>query len=57
MASSALLPFRHDDREREFSYESVSGTRKEHGPITQVAGRPGWTVISMAREWATVFPA
>ena len=47
----------HDDREREFAYESVSSTLKEHEPITTVAGRLGWTVISMARDWSTVFPA
>ena len=46
----------HDDREREFAYESVSGTLKEHEPITRVAERLGWTVISMARDWSTVFP-
>jgi phosphoserine phosphatase len=47
----------HDDREREFAYQSVSGTLKEHEPITRVAGRLGWTLISMARDWSTVFPA
>jgi phosphoserine phosphatase len=47
----------HDDREREFAYQSVSSTLKEHEPITEVAGRLGWTVISMARDWSTVFPA
>jgi phosphoserine phosphatase len=47
----------HDDREREFAYQSVSGTLKEHEPITTVAGRLGWTVISMANDWSTVFPA
>jgi phosphoserine phosphatase len=52
----ALL-LHHDDREREFAYESVSGTLKEHEPITTVADRLGWTVISMARDWSTVFPA
>jgi len=46
----------HDDREREFAYQSVSGTLKEHEPITSVATRLGWTVISMARDWSTVFP-
>ncbi len=51
----ALL-LHHDDREREFAYESVSGTLKEHEPITTVAGRLGWTVISMANDWSTVFP-
>ena len=47
----------HDDREREFAYESVSSTLKEHEPITTVAGRLGWTVISMANDWSTVVPA
>ena len=51
----ALL-LNHDDREREFAYESVSSTLKEHEPITTVAGRLGWTVISMADDWSTVFP-
>ena len=51
----ALL-LHHDDREREFAYESVSSTLEEHEPITAVAGRLGWTVISMARDWSTVFP-
>ena len=52
----ALL-LHHDDREREFAYESVSSTLKEHEPITGVANRLGWTVISMANDWSTVFPA
>jgi phosphoserine phosphatase len=47
----------HDDREREFAYQSVSGTLKEHEPITGVATRLGWTVISMANDWSTVFAA
>jgi phosphoserine phosphatase len=52
----ALL-LHHDDREREFAYESVSGTLKESEPITSVGNRLGWTVISMAKDWSTVFPA
>jgi hypothetical protein len=47
----------HDDREREFAYQSVSGTLKEHEPMTAVATRLGWTVVSMANDWATVFSA
>jgi hypothetical protein len=46
----------HDDGEREFAYESVSSTLKERDPITAIAGRLGWTVVSMARDWSTVFP-
>jgi len=45
----------HDDREREFAYESVSGTLKEQEPITSVATRLGCTVISMANDWSRVF--
>jgi len=35
----------------------VSGTLKEHEPITSVGTRRGWTVISMAKGWSTVFAA
>ena len=52
----ALL-LHHDDRERAFAYESVSGALKEHEPITTVAGRLGVDGNSMARDWSTVFPA
>ncbi len=45
----------HDDDEREFRYLSEAGTFTEAEPITTVAARLGWTVISMARDWATVF--
>jgi phosphoserine phosphatase len=51
----ALL-LHHDDREREFAYESVSSTLKEREPITAIADRLGWTVISMANDWSRVFP-
>jgi hypothetical protein len=33
----------------------VSGSLKEQEPITSVAARLGWTVISMAKDWSTVF--
>ena len=45
----------HDDREREFAYESVSSTLTEHEPITAIAGRLGWAVISMKDDWSAVF--
>ena len=35
--------------------EAVVGTLKEQEPITSVATRLGWTVISMAKDWSTVF--
>jgi hypothetical protein len=46
----------HDDAEREFSYRSKAETFAENEPVTDVAGRLGWTVASMARDWETIFP-
>lgn len=46
----------HDDSEREFSYVSVAQSFAEPEPIIDVANRLGWTVASMANDWATVFP-
>ena len=45
----------HDDPEREFQYRSVAGTFAEPEPITDVAHRLGWTVVSMAKDWTTIF--
>ena len=45
----------HDDAEREFSYVSAAGTFTESEPITDVGARLGWTVVSMADDWETVF--
>ena len=45
----------HDDAEREFSYVSKAETFSEAEPITDVGARLGWTVISMAAAWETVF--
>jgi len=47
----------HDDADREFQYVSAAETFAEPEPITQVAHRLGWTVVSMANDWATIFPA
>ena len=46
----------HDDAEREFSYVSTAETFAEPEPITEVGERLGWTVISMADDWETIFP-
>ncbi len=46
----------HDDAEREYAYESRAQTFAEDEPITDVADRLGWVTVSMARDWATVFP-
>jgi phosphoglycolate phosphatase-like HAD superfamily hydrolase len=47
----------HDDAEREFQYVSVAGTFIEPEPITDVARKLGWTVVSMASDWHLVFAA
>jgi phosphoserine phosphatase len=46
----------HDDAEREFAYESKAVTFEEDELITDVAERLGWVVVSMRRDWGTVFP-
>ena len=45
----------HDDAEREFQYVGTAETFKESEPITDVGTRLGWTVVSMAEDWETVF--
>ena len=45
----------HDDEHREFRYVSSAETFAEPEPITEVGARQGWTVVSMADDWATVF--
>ena len=45
----------HDDAEREFSYLSSAETFAESEPITAVGERLGWTVVSVAGDWSTVF--
>lgn len=45
----------HDDTEREFAYASEAATFADDEPILEVAARLGWTVVSMANDWDTVF--
>jgi haloacid dehalogenase-like hydrolase len=45
----------HDDEAREFRYASAPETFSESEPITAVGARQGWTVVSMATDWASVF--
>jgi hypothetical protein len=47
----------HDDADREFRYVGSAETFAEPEPITEVATRQGWTMVSMANDWATVFGA
>jgi phosphoserine phosphatase len=45
----------HDDADREFAYESRAATIAEAEPITEVGERLGWVVVSMRRDWETIF--
>jgi phosphoserine phosphatase len=45
----------HDDAEREFAYDSQAATFEEDESITDVAARLGWLVVSMRRDWGTIF--
>jgi phosphoserine phosphatase len=47
----------HDDDEREFAYESQAATFEDVEAITDIAGRLGWVVVSMQRDWETIFAA
>ncbi len=46
----------HDDAEREFAYDRRSSIGRLDRGLDEAA-RQGWTVLSMQRDWAKVFPA
>ncbi|WP_299930383.1 HAD family hydrolase [uncultured Nocardioides sp.] len=52
---SLALLLDHDDHEREVAYTSEAGTFDAVEPILEVAERSDWTVVSMRRDWETVF--
>jgi hypothetical protein len=52
---SLCLLLNHDDAEREYAYESHAATRADAEPILTTAARLGWTVVSMRRDFRTVF--
>lgn len=45
----------HDDADREFAYEGAAATFDDTEPITAVAERLDWVVVSMHDDWETVF--
>jgi phosphoserine phosphatase len=45
----------HDDAEREYAYAGASFTDPHADPIGETAGRLGWTIVSMRRDWSAVF--
>ena len=53
--SGMALLIDHDDAKREYAYEGTSATLAETESITNVARRHGWTVVSMADDWADIF--
>ncbi len=53
-ASLAIL-VDHDDADREFAYQSRAETVANDESIVEVGRRSGWTVVSMARDWDTIF--
>jgi phosphoserine phosphatase len=55
--TSLALLIDHDDVEREFAYASRAETFADETPITEVGQQLGWTVVSMAADWDTVFSA
>ena len=46
----------HDDGEREYAYESEAGSFESTEPVTAIAERSGWTVVSMRDYWSRIFP-
>jgi phosphoserine phosphatase len=54
---SLCLVVDHDDAEREYAYAGASVTDPAAEPLVDTAGRLGWTVVSMRRDWKRVFAA
>lgn len=54
---SLALLVDHDDAEREYAYEGVAATFATSGSFLDTAGERGWTIASIRRDWANVFPA
>ena len=56
-ASDAALFVHHTDGEREYAYDRdpILGSGIEQ--IQAAATEHNWTVIDMASDWATVYPA
>jgi hypothetical protein len=45
----------HDDADREAAYDRQSHVGRLDKALDE-AGRRGWTVISMKRDWKAIFP-
>ncbi len=53
--ASLAIVIDHDDPDREEAYGGASFTDPGAEPVLETAGRLGWTVVSMRRDWETVF--
>jgi hypothetical protein len=53
---SLALLISHDDADREYAYETRVDSVTESEPHAELARRDGWTVVSMRRDWSTIFP-
>lgn len=47
----------HDDAEREYAYDSASKIGTFSQALMQEADREKWIIVSMLRDWKTIFPA
>jgi phosphoglycolate phosphatase-like HAD superfamily hydrolase len=45
----------HDDDSREYAYQGVAGSVTATETMIDMAGRMDWSVISMRRDWSTVY--
>jgi hypothetical protein len=45
----------HDDADREYAYAGEAATFAAEEAITAVGARLGWVVVSMQRDWETIF--
>lgn len=52
---SLALLLEHDDAQREYAYAGAAAPDTAAQPVSESARRLGWTVISMARDWASVY--
>jgi phosphoserine phosphatase len=50
------LYVRHDDEAREYAYDRTDHLAKLDKGLDEAAAK-GWTIVSMKRDWKTVFPA
>jgi haloacid dehalogenase-like hydrolase len=53
---SLQLAIKHTDAEREYAYDTDPLLGSGNAALLAAAGAPGWSVVDMAADWATVFP-